>query len=591
MFYVGPEPSRVLSHRLSKFGTVVGLNAATLAEVIAAEISDYTPAEPVPMLGRVVVRRTVESTARAPQDRDIASLFLWGAANHDFIWGSVAETNTWRYVCYRDQLDQTLQLLEDGARNVVVRSDLGNGKSIFLDSLDCLATSYGYDVFRIDGLGEEFEGEVESVARAKKKTLLIVDAYNNKRAALEIVTRNRSEHLYLVCAARTIRHDVAFRWLHGVLRTSEVPEIDLEVLSKRECEWFREALDEYGLWGRYASRSAATKERILTDKCKSRISSVLLLVLESPTIAERLADLVNALASKRKHLETITGLLMLSVLDFHPSFDMLTDLMGTEVLNQAEFQRSEGVRQLLDFRYETVKVRSNVVGAHLLKNAIDSSVSLIVLQRLASRAEELSNKMMFRLLFAELMRAANVGRVLPDSPGVVLSYYEAVCKLQRARRNPNFWMQYAISNIAMKRYSQARLKLETAYSLAGEDYDTFMLDTTHARWLLEEACETPKHTREAAMSVFRKARNFLHPLLATREERFNPFRVAGKYRAFFDQHRACLNGADRTEIGNAAKFVLQRVEALPAERRDQRYIRECSRELTRLAETCEVPGV
>ena len=270
---------------------------------------------------------------------------------------------------------------------------------------------------------------------------------------------------------------------------------------------------------------------------------------------------------------------------------MLTDLMGTEVLNQAEFQRSEGVRQLLDFRYETVKVRSNVVGAHLLKNAIDSSVSLIVLKRLASRAEELSNKMMFRLLFAELMRAANVGRVLPDSPGVVLSYYEAVCKLQRARRNPNFWLQYAISNIAMKRYSQARLKLETAYSLAGGDYDTFMLDTTHARWLLEEACETPKHTREAAMSVFRKARNFLHPLLATREERFNPFRVAGKYRAFFDQHRACLNGADRTEIGNAAKFVLQRVEALPAERRDQRYIRECSRELTRLAETCEVPGV
>ena len=140
VFYVGPEPSRVLSHRLSKFGTVVGLNAATLAEVIAAEISDYTPAEPVPMLGRVVVRRMVESTARAPQDRDIASLFLWGAANHDFIWGSVAETNTWRYVCYRDQLDQTLQLLEDGARNVVVRSDLGNGKSIFLDSLDCLAS-------------------------------------------------------------------------------------------------------------------------------------------------------------------------------------------------------------------------------------------------------------------------------------------------------------------------------------------------------------------------------------------------------------------------------------------------------------------
>ena len=431
---------------------------------------------------------------------------------------------------------------------------------------------------------------MEAVARATKKTLLIIDSYNTKKAAVEIVARNRSDHLHLVCAARTIRHDVAFRWLHGILRTSEVPEIDLEVLSEKERAWFREALDEYGLWGRYASRSLATKERILRVHCGSRISSVLLLILESPTIAERLADVMKAVASKREHLETITGLLMLSVLDFHPSFDILTDLMGAEVLNQAEFQRSEAVRQLLDFRYERVNVRSNVVGVHLLKGTIDRSVSLRVLERLACRAGELSNKAFFRMLFAELMRAANVERVLPDSPGVVVSYYESVCKLPRARKNPNFWLQYAISNIAMKRYSQAKLKLETAYSLAGEGYDTFMLDTTHARWLLEEACEKPRFTREAAMAIFRKARNFLHPLLAAREERFNPFRVAGKYRRFFEQHRVCLNGTDRSEIAKAASFVLRRVEALPPERREQRYIRECAKELTRLLETCESGG-
>ena len=199
-----------------------------------------------------------------------------------------------------------------------------------------------------------------------------------------------------------------------------------------------------------------------------------------------------------------------------------------------------------------MKVRSSVVGRHLLKKVIDKSISLTVVQRLVNRAEQLSRKPVFRVLFTELMRAANVERVLPDSPGVVVSYYEFVCRLSGARRNPNFWLQYAISNIAMKRYPEAMLKLETAYSLGGREYDTFMLDTTHARWLLEEACEHTKSNREAAMSVFRKARNFLHPLLETREERYNPFRVAGQYMDFFVKHRALLSAKDRTEISNAA---------------------------------------
>ena len=330
-FYVGPEPSKVLSHRLSKFGIVVPLDSATLADVIGTEISTYTPREREPMLQRVVVRRKAKSTTHPPQDRDIANFFLWGSASHDFVWGSVTETNQWHYICCRDQLERAMQLLEDGTRNIVVRSDLGNGKSLFLDSLDCLATSFGFEVLRIDALADEFEGEVEAAARAAERTLLIVDSYNNKKDALEIVARNRSDNLYVLCAARTTRHDVSFRWLHKVLRTTAVPEIDLEVLSERELTWFRETLDEYGLWGRYASRSAAAKERILRSDCKSRISSILLLILESPAISRRLSTVIDSLASRRDHLETITGLLMLSVLDFHPTFDLLTDLMGTEV--------------------------------------------------------------------------------------------------------------------------------------------------------------------------------------------------------------------------------------------------------------------
>ena len=585
-FYVGLRPSKILRHRLSRFGEVITVDTAALAKVIQSEVSTYTPRDLEPMLGRVVVQRAVNSATEAPQDRDIANLFLWGSTNHDLVWATVTGTTNWRYICYRDELDRVLEKLECGEKNVVIRSDLGNGKSIFLDSLDCLATNLGFEVYRIDTLADEFEGEVEAVARAGQRTLLIVDSYNNKKEALEIVARNRSSELHLVCAARSIRHDVSFRWLHQVLGTDAIPEVDLDILSERECEWFRVTLDEYGLWGRYASRSPEAKERVIKKDCRSRISAILLLVLESPAIAERLAAVVASLRSRREYLETITGLLVLSVLDFRPTVETLADLMGADVLNQSGFQRSEAVQELLDFRHEGVKVRSSVVAKHLLKNTIDKAISLSVLKRLVSRAEKLSSKVFFRVLFKELMRAANVERVLPDGSGIVVTYYEFVCKLHGARRNPNFWLQYAIANIAMDRYPQARLKLETAYSLAGKNYDTFMLDTTHARWLLGEACQTPKRNREMAMAVFRKARNFLHPLLARQEERYNPFRVATNYMSFFVQYRGILNAKDRAEIADAAEFVLYRINSLPTARREQRYIRECSRELTRLVELC-----
>lgn len=586
-FCVGPEPLRSLSHRLSKFGTVVEVDTVTLSGMIGNEERDYVPKKPEVTLGRVVVKRQQASSKGAPQDRDIGSLFLWGVADYDFIWGAVAKTGNSRYVCYREALDQALQLLEDGTRNIIVRSELGNGKSIFLDSLDCLANILGFEVLRIDALEDEFEGEVEAAARASTKTLLIVDSYNNKKEALDIVSRNRSDNLYLVCAARTVRHDVSFRWLHETLGTTEIPEIDLEVLTEGERRWFREALDEYGLWGRYAARSPIAKDNILRVKCKSRISSVLLLILESPTIAERLNAVVQELKTRRQHLEAITGLVILSVLDFHPSLAMATELMGMDVLNRTEFRQNEAVRQFLDFRHEHVRMRSSVVGGYLLKNVIHKSISLKALKQLVRRTEELRHKVVFRSLFRELMRTASVDRVLPDSAGMVASYYEFVLsRLRGARYNTNFWLQYAIANIAMKRYEQAKLKLDTAYSLAGDDYNTFMLDTTHARWLLEEACEKPRSNREPAMAVFRKARNFLHPLLASREERYNPFRVATKYSSFFAQHRAVLSEGDRDEIRNAAVFVLTRIEALPAERREQRYIRECGKELERLIATC-----
>jgi hypothetical protein len=68
-------------------------------------------------------------------------------------------------------------MLDDGEKNLVVRADLGNGKTLFLESLGVRAAQLGYEVFYIDAQGSGSAVEVEEVSRCTVKTLLLVDGY------------------------------------------------------------------------------------------------------------------------------------------------------------------------------------------------------------------------------------------------------------------------------------------------------------------------------------------------------------------------------------------------------------------------------
>lgn len=585
IFCVGDSPTALTRRRLAKFGSVLNLDTASLANEIEAESQVYQPSAPTVPIGRVVYENAPPQAAGIPTDGDISDLLLWGKARYGLVWGSVNEPEP-RYVVPRAQLEKAIQLLEDGSRNLVVRADLGNGKTVFLDSLDCQARTFGYRVLRVDTLADDFEEELEAAARAATKTLLLLDSYTNKRPALEIIARHRSPDLYLVCAARSIRHDVCFRWLYRVLGTSEIPELDVDILTAQEREWFRETMDSRGLWGKHAGLSAERKDRVLEKDCNSRVSQILLEILTSPAISERLSTVVKSISANRENAEIIAGILMLSLLDYSPSLDLVADLLGTETLNQAGFQRNEEIRELIDLRYDRVGVRSNVVAQHILKELLDPNICLAALKRLATRADDLSAKDIYFSILKDLMRSANVHRILPNQPAIVIRYYEHLQGLSRAKKNTNFWLQWAIAYMTMKRFTEAHIKLQTAYSIGGSRYDTFMLDTSHARLLLEEASEHPRSNRDDAISVFRKARRLLNPIISDKETMHQPFRVASDYRRFFDVHAALLSPSDREEVGKAAGFVLSRIRSLPSERQAQRYVAKCQDDMSYLVSNC-----
>ncbi len=579
-FVIGANPTELTRHKLAKFGRVEEEDTASLAEKISTILTTYTPREHTVVSGRYVTQIVAPLESSDPRDEDVVDLLLWGKVNRAFIWGAATESSTVPYVCVRETAYRCLQLLEDGERDIVVRSDLGNGKSLFLECLGAMAAQFGYAVLHLGNQGPGAVGEVEAAARRDEKTLLLLDSYTLRRPEVEAVAHHRSDQLRVVFAARTLKHDVSFAWLHDVLGVDVIPEINLDRMAESDLQWFCDTLDTYGLWGKRAKWSKHRKLMFLRNNCAGRVSNVLLAILSSPTILKRLTQTVKSISStSREYLEVAASVLALSVLEIGTDIGLLSNLVGTKVLNQASFRNNEGIRELLDFESGQIIARSAVVGRHILTSLIDPNISIRALLTMATNADKLRAINLYHVILRELMRFSNVQSVLPSEHkmNAVLVYYEGLKNLQSCKTNPNFWLQYAIARLALKAYKDARIKLTTAYAFAEArpGYNTFMIDNTSARLELEQLIADPAGDRMHAMASFRKARAILNVQVSKLEHRHYPFRVAGSYQPFLAAHRLLLTTEDREEIARAARFVLRRIHALSEYRANHRYMVEC----------------
>ena len=65
-------------------------------------------------------------------------------------------------------------------------------------------------------------------------------------------------------------------------------------------------------------------------------------------------------------------------------------------------------------------------------------------------------------------------------------------------------------------------------------------------------------------------------------------RVATSIGEFYDTFAPSLTPAERQEIGRAAKHIAGRIDELPKDRQDQRYVMECGKPMEHVLELSQV---
>jgi hypothetical protein len=574
-FIVGSNPSPLLLRRIDKFGSNPGLSAAEFAEEIAKD--KYTPDSSLSP-AEYCLRTYAPSEAIAGlTDADVFDLFRLGRLSESHVFQSASQSQP--YVAMRRAVESATAIVQKQPSAVVLHSGLGNGKTVLLEMLKATAYISGFTVISFVRQGNQLFEELELSLRRPGRLLFIVDNYGNWLDALKFIGTHHKKNVSVILAARTTTHDLLAGRVESLLALGEVREIILDRMHPLDLVNVANLIDTYGLWGTRAGWSQERKEKYLSADCSGAWHAILLSLFKAPQIKDRLDKLIADIKGEVVFNRILITIMVLAIVDYPATIDNLVDLCGDRVLSIG-FRQNVTIRELIDFETDEVKLKSSVTGAFLLKSVADPETtleSLIFIAKAADYAARASRE--YFAILVSLVRFGNAQNFFPedDRGRAVIRYYEAIKELQHCKRNPLFWLQYAIACLFLKDFERSGIYFQTAYSFAEEsNFRPYQIDNHYARFLLLKSIHDDNIS--SAMAAFRKARKIIYEQI--RNERLHyPYRVAALVGDWYETYSHRLAEDARMEVRRAAQSICATIATLPDARQKQRHVVECFKKL------------
>lgn len=542
------------------YGTPCPINTDGFADIITNEKKSYVP---VTTLSRPVLcfrKPNVGKTPPTVLDTDEFNFLVKGDYDEEKLYYSEILPDEVSYSIHRTRLNETLDAIISGEKNILVHSDLGNGKTIFVETLSTILQQQGYDVYIYSKFRATLPSEIERICSKDGKTVIVVEDYASHLDILKEIQLHRAEQI-LILSERSAMNDVVYNNLSELLGDFQL--IDVNKLDVDEITRLVELLDHYGFWSYLSSDAKYRKEDFIRTDCKAQLRDVILKILKSETILNRFNDILNAIKQKSDYYDAILFMLIAQVSKLNVDLDDLADGLNIQKLNNPSFLRNQIVREFVDIDGVTLKMKSSLVSEVLLQKICDSTVVIDVMLKVVRQLNNYRGERGPREILRKLITFANIQYVLnKDDAGYkynLLRYYEEIKTVDFCKNNPHFWLQYAIVKLSEFDYGQAKIYFDTAYAHARRtNYDTFQIDNHYARFLLEN--EIKYGTRSTCMVAFNQAHNILMDKKHLADVRYYPYRVAKLYLPFYEKYYTEMTEDEQKSFRNSCADMLRRLE-------------------------------
>lgn len=508
--------------KLKRMGKVYPMDMKCFVEELVEYQTTHLPNQIVPntYIYRSFIKNQEKKTWEKATAREVYNLFMMGKFD-DSLWHR--ERGRYESIVYRKALREVVEVLNNGCRVIYIHANLGNGKTIFIESLKHQIQKSNYQIFTLKEFYQSITAkEIRYITELPGKKMIIVENYYNYLNVLEKFSLYSLDNIQFVLSARTVLYDTRIMEANEYLRVKEGQSvtIDLNKLGNTEIDGISKILSKNGLWGTLSNLSEVEKRKYLCSKKagNAEFQGILVDIVKSTKMKEKIEDIVVRIKKvSHSYYETLILALLIKIMSLNINSDEVNKIMGINIAFDTRFVHDENVLEILDFSSgkTEIKMKSAVIANMILKELDCNETIIKVLVLTAKYANKYYGINRYENVLKNIISYSHVKTFLLKSgqkEAFLFNYYDSLKGLEYYKENTFFWLQYAIACSNIGSYELAQTYLDSAYSFFRDSEYTvpFQIDTQQARLYLlrienDLKCDTVELFEKAHLLLMKPA--------------------------------------------------------------------------------------
>lgn len=492
---VSPDEIDVLDIR-DTYGEIKYIGLEGFAEKIIEVSNSYTSKEK-----EVEFESFQHITASMFEYEEIVNQKYWELLVYGTVDRNITYSNTDNneYLFDRTIDKQVLDFMNDDNKNVIIiHSDIGNGKSAYLEKLTT-KLSGTKNIFKFNKYTKTFDEEIYYIGNNIASPVLIIENYYDHWNVVNSLANYIGPSLKIILSGRSYIHENRVKELLSRLdiERTHIVECNLNKLEDNEIVCLIKLMDKIDIWEGTEYKTLTEKKKHIKYKLNGKLYNVLLEVLQSKSIKDRIDRIYSEIESDDDMKKILVGICINSILDIGMS---VYDLV--EFLEIPEFDYllrvNENVRTLINWEENRIEFKSSVLAKYLMKEKMSKVEIFNTIKQIAVYANRNIADDITELISRKLISVSNLqmisGTNRLEYKMKILEIFDDLREYELYRERPYFWLQYAISSLDCKLFDRAEHYLDVALKKCddidksryrGDSFDTYQLDTQRGRLILE----------------------------------------------------------------------------------------------------------
>lgn len=528
-----------------------------------------------------------------PTDNDVLNFLMKGEINANLFINNILSDKRDSFIIERFEEKYILSNIEN-YENFIICGEMGSGKTVLSSVLSIKLNLLGYDVYVLNSDVYDYYNEIDYIASLPGKVLIIIDNYTSKIEVLKYISDKRASSLKLILTARKYNHNKVeddLYYASKILDATKTHEIDITTLDSTDIVQFLNLLDQYGIQtiGTKVLHSESAMDVYIKTKGNSELSSILLEFLDSPQIKNKIHPFFMELNLNEQWLNAVVAIYLLNLLDETSAFLKVVNILDDSSIFRSLDLKSEVINFLIKSEGTTYSCKSSIFALYFFKNFTPALKVVNVLSNIARncRLFEFENKQdylnIYKAIYNKIASFAFIQGLMPENGklSLLVKYYEHLRTIEVERKNPHFWLQFAMVRLAyfgeQNNLILAGQYLQKAFSLASEiqskkPYRITDIQTQYARFLLLRAIEEKVQDFDGAYNDFLEAKKILTHVINNEPNKREAYRPAKSLEGFVFTFKKDLKVNHLNEIYSLCVFILDKISKAKYSTQDDKTV-------------------